>query len=48
MKELKQNQVILYHGKNAMILGFMNNGTICIHQDGAVLYVDRCEIEEVN
>ena len=45
MIELKQNEVIKYKGKNAIIIGFMNDGNICINQDGAVLYVDRSEIE---
>jgi len=42
--ELKQNQVIKYQGRNAIIIGFMNDGNICINQDGAVLYVSRREL----
>ena len=45
MRELKQNEVIKYKGKNAIIIGFMNDGNICINQDGNVLYVLRSEIE---
>ena len=44
MRELKQNQVIKYKGKNGIIVGFMNDGNICINQDGNVLYVDRKDI----
>jgi hypothetical protein len=45
MRELNQNQVIKYKGKNAIIIGFMNDGNICINQDGAMIYVDRKDIE---
>jgi len=45
MLELKQNQVVNYKGKNAIIIGFMNDGNICINQDGNVLYVLRSAIE---
>ena len=42
--ELKQNQFVSYKGRNAIIIGFMRDGNICINQDGAVLYVSRREL----
>jgi len=43
--ELRQNQVITYQGKNAIIMGFNNDHTITIHCEGAVIRVDREDID---
>lgn len=32
--ELNKNQVVKHKGKNAIIICFMNDGSICINQDG--------------
>ena len=44
MLELKQNQVVSYKGRNAIIMGFNNDKTITIHFEGAVLRVKREEL----
>ena len=45
MRELKQNEVVKYKNKNAIIIGFMRDGKVAINQDGAVLYVFRSDLE---
>ena len=44
MLELKQNEVVIYKNKYAIIIGFNNDKTITIHFEGAVIRVKREEL----
>ena len=47
MQELKQNQIVLFEGQKAKVLGFSINGKICIEQFGSAFYVSRYDLEVI-